>query len=258
MSRLVFGLQPVREAIRVHGARLERVVIEQSASPKIEALGRFAEGRGIQVETMSRGELDRQTGGGRHQGAVAIAPDLRLRSLADLPIEPTSIIVVLDGIMDPQNFGAIVRSSVALGATAIMWPEHASAPLSPAMFRASAGAIEHAALCRVASLPEALRSLAERGVTVIALDAQGQTTLGALTLSGPVAVVIGAEDKGARRTVLRACHHVARLPMAGPIGSLNASVAGALALYEILRQRQTEAPSSSDASSSEALGSDEV
>lgn len=238
MSRVIYGLQPVREAIRAHGANLVRVVIEHNPSPKLEALGRFAEGRGVRVEMMSRAELDRQTNGGRHQGTLAIAPDLKIHALRELTIEPTSIIVVLDGIMDPQNFGAIVRSSVALGAKAIVWPEHSSAPLSPAMFRASAGAIEHAMLCRVSSLPESLRDLADRGVTVIALDAQGQTTLGELSLSGPVAVVIGAEDKGARRAVLRACQHVARLPMAGPIGSLNASVAGALALYEILRQRQ--------------------
>ncbi|MDC0745543.1 23S rRNA (guanosine(2251)-2'-O)-methyltransferase RlmB [Polyangium mundeleinium] len=238
MTRLVYGLQPVREAVRVHGDALERVVVEQGGSPKIQAVGRFAEGRGVRVETAPRIELDRRTGGGRHQGVLAVAPDLRIRGVDQLAIEPTSIVVALDGIMDPQNFGAIVRSAVALGATGIVWPEHSSAPLSPAMFRASAGAIEHATLCRVSSLPEALRSLADRGVTVIALDAQGPTTLGAVDLRGPVAIVIGAEDKGARKAVLRACQHVARLPMAGPIGSLNASVAGALALYEVLRQRQ--------------------
>ncbi|MDI1445255.1 23S rRNA (guanosine(2251)-2'-O)-methyltransferase RlmB [Polyangium sp. 6x1] len=241
MTRLVYGLQPVREAVRVHGDALERVVVEQGGSPKIQAVGRFAEGRGIRVETAPRAELDRRTGGGRHQGVVAVAPDLRIRGVDQLAIEPTSIVVALDGIMDPQNFGAIVRSAVALGATGIVWPEHSSAPLSPAMFRASAGAIEHATLCRVSSLPEALRSLADRGVTVIALDAQGPTTLGAIDLRGPVAIVIGAEDKGARKPVLRACQHIARLPMAGPIGSLNASVAGALALYEVLRQRQVQA-----------------
>jgi len=238
VSRLVYGLQPVREAIRVHESALECVVVERGASPKIQAVGRFAEGRGIAVEEAPRAELDRRTGGGRHQGVLAIAPDLRIRGASDLPLGPTSIVVALDGIMDPQNFGAIVRSAVALGATSILWPEHASAPLSPAMFRASAGAIEHATLCRVRSLPDALRTLGERGATAIALDAQGETTLGALDLRGPVVIVIGAEDKGARKAVLRACQHVARLPMAGPIGSLNASVAGALALYEILRQRQ--------------------
>ncbi len=241
MTRLLYGLQPVREAIRVHGDALERVVVELNASPKIQAVGRFAEGRGVRVETLTRGELDRISGGGRHQGVLAVAPDLRIVSVADLPLGPTSILVALDGIMDPQNFGAIVRSAVALGATGIVWPEHSSAPLSPATFRASAGAIEHAALCRVSSLPEALRTLADSGVTVIGLDAQGPTTLGEIDLRGPVAIVIGAEDKGARKGVLRACQHIARLPMSGPIGSLNASVAGALALYEVLRQRQVPA-----------------
>jgi 23S rRNA (guanosine2251-2'-O)-methyltransferase len=240
MSRLIFGLQPVREAVSVHGAALERVVLEEAPSPKLQALGRFAEGRGVRVETAPRAELERRAGGGRHQGVIAFAPDLRLVSAGELVIAATSVFVALDGIMDPQNFGAITRSAVALGATAVLWPEHSSAPLSPSMFRASAGAIEHATLCRVSSLPEALRSLADRGMKVIGLDAQGTETLSAIPLRGPVTVVIGAEDKGARRAVLRACNHVARLPMAGPIGSLNASVAGALALYEILRQRQEQ------------------
>ena len=238
MSRTVFGIQPVREAIRVHGAAIERVVIEHKPNPKLQGLARFAEGRGIRVESAPRGELDRAAGAGRHQGVLALAPELVLKNLDDVPIVPASIFVALDGIMDPQNFGAIVRSAVALGTTGIIWPEHSSAPLSPAMFRASAGAIEHAVLCRVPALPQAMTDLGGRGVTVIGLDAQGPSELGDVDLRGPVAIVTGAEDKGARRTVLRACHHVARLPMHGPISSLNASVATALALYEILRQRR--------------------
>jgi 23S rRNA (guanosine2251-2'-O)-methyltransferase len=143
--------------------------------------------------------------------------------------------------MDPQNFGAVIRSAVALGATAILWPEHSSAPLSPATFRASAGAIEHAALCRVPALAEALQALASRGVTAVALDAQGTVELRTIDLTGPVVIVIGAEDKGVRRPVRAACQHTARLPMRGPIGSLNASVAGAIALYEVVRQRSAPA-----------------
>jgi 23S rRNA (guanosine2251-2'-O)-methyltransferase len=161
-----------------------------------------------------------------------------------LPIEPSSVIVALDGVMDPQNFGAVMRSAVALGASAIVWPEHSSAPLSPATFRASAGAVEHAILCRVPALPEALDALSSRGVTTVGLDARGPAELSAIALDGPIAIVIGAEDKGIRGPVRRACRYVARLPMRGPVGSLNASVAGALALYEVLRQRQARAPSS--------------
>jgi 23S rRNA (guanosine2251-2'-O)-methyltransferase len=238
MARLILGVQPVREAIRVLGGSIERVFVQEGAGPKLDALARYAEGRGIPVERAPRGELDRRAAGGLHQGAMAEAPELPIGSIDALEIEPSSVVVALDGVMDPQNFGAVVRSAVALGARTIVWPEHRSAPLSPAMFRASAGAIEHAALCRVASLPAALARLAERGVTPIALDANGTSELGDLDLRGPVAIVIGSEDKGTSGPVRRACRHVARLPMRGPIASLNASVAAAIALYEIVRQRQ--------------------
>jgi 23S rRNA (guanosine2251-2'-O)-methyltransferase len=238
MSRAILGIQPVREAIRVHGAEIERIFVQQSGGPTLDGLIRFAEGRGVTVELVSRGDLDRRAAGGRHQGAIALAPELRLVPLEALEIGPTTLLVALDGVMDPQNFGAVIRSAVALGASAILWPEHSSAPLSAATFRASAGAIEHAALCRVAALPEALQALAARGVTAVALDAQGAVELGSLDLRGAVAIVIGAEDKGVRRPVRAACQHTARLPMSGPIGSLNASVAGAVALYEVVRQRR--------------------
>jgi 23S rRNA (guanosine2251-2'-O)-methyltransferase len=105
------------------------------------------------------------------------------------------------------------------------------------MFRASAGAIEHATLCRVTSLPNALGELRERGVLVVGLDMAGPTTIDRVDLAGPVAVVVGAEGKGLRKPVKGACDALARLPMPGPIGSLNASVAVAIALYEVLRQR---------------------
>ena len=242
MPRLILGIQPAREAIRVHGEAISKVLIQDSAGPTLDALARFAEGRGIPIEQRPRGDLDRLAAGGRHQGVIVIAPELRLVTLEQLPIEPTTLIVALDGVMDPQNFGAVIRSAVALGASALLWPEHSSAPLSPSTFRASAGAIEHAALCRVPALPEALDRLAEKGVTAVALDAQGATLLGDLDLRGPVAIVIGAEDKGVRRPVRRACRYTARLPMAGPIASLNASVAGAIALYEVARQRRSTEP----------------
>jgi 23S rRNA (guanosine2251-2'-O)-methyltransferase len=238
MARLILGLQPVREAVRVHGAALERVLVERGGNPRVEAVARFAEDRGAKVELVGRGDLDRLAGGGRHQGVAAWAPEITLVELEGLRIGPDTAIVALDGVMDPQNFGAVIRSAVALGATAVLWAEHASAPLTPATFRASAGAVEHAVLCRVRSLPGALADLGARGVTSIALDAQGDAELDALDLRGPVCLVIGAEDKGARRSVRRACTFAARLPMTGAISSLNASVAGAIALYEVARQRR--------------------
>jgi len=242
MSRLICGLQPVRESIRAHGESLDRVLIlAMEDAPQLEAVARFATDHGAKVERVARGELDRMARGAHHQGAIAVAPELTICGLSDLVLGPASLVVALDELQDPQNFGAVIRSAVALGASAVMWPEHRSAPLSMATFRASAGAVEHATLCRVGSLPDALTKLQASGLTAVGLDANGDTALSAIDLTGPVVLVIGAEGKGLRRTVKSACDHLARLPMAGPIASLNASVAAAIALYEVARQRANAA-----------------
>jgi 23S rRNA (guanosine2251-2'-O)-methyltransferase len=236
--RLVFGVQPVREAVRAHGRTVEHVFVEQGDHPQLDALARFARDQGIEVTLATRSELDRRARGARHQGVMAIVPELRLHALAELSVEPSSLFVALDEISDPQNFGAVIRSAVAFGASAVLWPEHASAPLSPATFRASAGAIEHARLCRVSSLPNAIAHLSALGTTAIALDAAGDVDLADVDLAGPTLFVIGSEGKGLKKSVRRACARVARLPMRGVIGSLNASVAAAIALYEACRQRR--------------------
>src|SRR5262245_38338075 len=159
MTRLLFGMQPVREAIRAHGKDLSVVLVQASAGPKHDALARFAADQGIRVERVPRAELDRQTKNGFHQGALALAPEVALVGLDSLAVNERTLLLALDGVMDPQNFGAAIRSAVALGATGVIWPEHASAPLTPATFRASAGAVEHATLCRVNALPQALVEL---------------------------------------------------------------------------------------------------
>jgi 23S rRNA (guanosine2251-2'-O)-methyltransferase len=246
VSRLVCGLQPVREAIRARGSELEKVLVARGAGDlaQLDAVARFAKDHGVAVERVDRFELDRLARGARHQGAIAFAPDLQLASLKDVLANESALVVALDELQDPQNFGAIVRSSVALGATAVLWPEHRSAPLSTAMFRASAGAVEHATLCRVPALPEALATLKASGFAVVGLDMNGTDTIDRVPLEGRVALVIGAEGKGLRKPVRMACDRLARLPMGAAIASLNASVAAGIALYEVARQRAARAPSS--------------
>lgn len=237
---MICGLQPVREAIRAHGSRLTRVLVESDAArgSHLEALARFAADQGASVERAERCTLDRMARGVNHQGAIAFAPELPLVPLDALGVDARTLIVALDELQDPQNFGAAIRSAVALGATGVMWPEHRSAPLTAATFRASAGAVEHATLCRVASLPAAIGSLRGRGVTVVGLDPGAETLIGRVDLSRPVAFVVGSEGKGLRKTVKQACDERVRLPMAGPVASLNASVAVAIAIYEAVRQRR--------------------
>jgi 23S rRNA (guanosine2251-2'-O)-methyltransferase len=236
--RVVTGLQAVREAIRVHGAGLEQVMVEKDGGPQIDAVARFAEDRGAKVLRVPRSDLDRTSKGARHQGAIAIAPELAIVSIDEVvaTLKDDTVIVALDEIEDPQNFGAVIRSSVALGASAVIWPEHHSAPLSPATFRASAGAVEHARLCRVGALPTALETLKSAAAHVIGLDMNAETVLADVKTVGPVVLVIGAEGKGLRRPVKKACTDLARLPMRGAIDSLNASVAAGIALYEMRRR----------------------
>jgi 23S rRNA (guanosine2251-2'-O)-methyltransferase len=231
----------VREAIRAHESRLERVIVEAAGSepsPQLEALARFARDHGAQVDREPRTELDRMAHGARHQGAIALAPDLEILPLNRIQLGEDALVVALDEVQDPQNFGAIIRSAVAMGATAVVWPEHRSAPLSPATFRASAGAVEHAKLCRVAALPSALAALQSRGMAVVGLDMTADGPIDEVDLSGSVVLVVGAEGRGLRRTVKHACASLARLRMPGPIDSLNVAAAVAIALHEAVRQRQ--------------------
>jgi 23S rRNA (guanosine2251-2'-O)-methyltransferase len=231
--RLIVGLQPVREAIRVQRGALKRVALEDKPSPTLEALARFASDQGVpEVSRCSRAELERWTEGGQHQGVVAWGPELQLLSVDELLADPKLLAVALDGIQDPQNFGAVIRSAVGVADAAVLWGEHSSAPLSPATGRASAGAIEHARLCRVPSLVGALTSARERGIAVVGLDAHAPQRVGQLDLSGPTILVVGNEHEGIGRGVRRACSAVGRLTASGRIDSLNASVAAALALHE--------------------------
>jgi 23S rRNA (guanosine2251-2'-O)-methyltransferase len=226
------GLQPVREAIRIHAAALSLVAVDSRDSPRLDALQRFARDHGVsRIERWSREH------GVSHQGAAAWAPALRLCTLEELLADPNLIALALDKIQDPQNFGAVVRSAVGVAEAAVIWGEHSAAPLSTAMVRASAGAVEHARLCRVPSLVTALSQAALAGVRVVGLDARATRALSEVDLRQPTVLVIGAEHSGIGGAVRRACSELVRLVPTRKIDSLNASVAAGMALYEIANQR---------------------
>jgi 23S rRNA (guanosine2251-2'-O)-methyltransferase len=234
----VAGLQPVREAILAHGRAVARVSIEHGENPRLEAVARFASDHGVgEITREPRTLLDALTEGTTHQGVVAWAPELVLLPFAGLLAEPQLLAIALDGISDPQNFGAVVRSAVGIAGAAVVWGEHASAPLSLATFRASAGAVEHARLCRVPSLSSALTEAQAAGVQVVGLDPQAERSLRELPLDGPTVLVLGSEGEGMGKAVRRSLSATARLAQSGRIGSLNASVAAAIALYEASNQR---------------------
>jgi 23S rRNA (guanosine2251-2'-O)-methyltransferase len=237
------GLQPVRECLRVHGAAVRELAIRAGDSPKLAALERFALAQGVSnVLRLSRGDMDRRAEGGQHQGVMALAPPLALRSWAEVVLRPELLAVALDRVQDPQNFGAVVRSAVATGDAAVVWGEHASAPLTPATFRASAGAIEHATLCRVGSLKDALAAARDAGAQVIGLTADAPDLLSSVDLRGPTVLVLGNEGEGMQPSVRRACTRLAAVVRTRILDSLNASVAAAIALYEADRQRRSPVP----------------
>lgn len=240
--RLVLGLQPVREAVRRHGSALLEVLIEDKPSPKLEALARFATDQHVaRVWRVSRSELDRISHGVHHQGVAARAPALELVSLESLAADEHLLAIALDEIQDPHNFGAVIRCAVALGGAAVIFGEHSAAPLTPATFRASAGAIEHARLCRVRSLGDALATLNAQAVRVVGLDAQAPGPLSALDLRFPCVLVLGSEGEGLGRGIKRHCTELATLGAPRTIDSLNASVAAGIALYEVVNQRMKSA-----------------
>jgi 23S rRNA (guanosine2251-2'-O)-methyltransferase len=235
------GLQPVRECVRVRGGGVIQLTLTASDNPKLAALERFALARGVtKIVRLPRDDMDRMSQGVQHQGAIAVAPPLELLTWPEILARPRLLAVALDRVQDPQNFGAVVRSAVATGDAAVVWGEHASAPLSPAMFRASAGAIEHAALCRVAALKDALQSAQESGAQVIGLASQGEKLLCELDLRGPTVIVLGSEGSGLQPAVRRCCTQLAAVVRPRILDSLNASVAAAIALYEAAKQRNFE------------------
>jgi len=244
MTRRIMGVQPVREAIRADAGRVVRVMVLQragAASATLQALARFAQDHGVQVEPVDSSTLDRMAHGVAHQGVIAIAADLRIVDIEQVLASSPQTVIALDQISDPQNFGAIIRSAVAFGTDAVLWPEHASAPLTPATFRASAGAIEHATLCRVPKLPAAIEQLRRAGMVAVGLAGDAADSIESVDLAQPVVVVVGSEGSGLRRTVRAACSRVVRLPTLPPVSTLNASVAAAVALYEVCRQRRPPA-----------------
>src|SRR5690606_23307706 len=241
MSRILAGVQPVREAIKAHGRALKWVSLQRGVT-RLSGIETLANAHEVNVRWVDKSELDKLAKGNYHQGAVAEAPDLVLVPFTPLLHQPPRLMLALDGVQDPQNFGATVRSAVGLAKAPVLWGENASAPLTAAMSRASAGAVEHAQLCRVQSLTNALTHAVSLGFTVVGLDAHASTALGDVDLSGPTIIVVGGEGKGLGKQVRRSCTHLATLVQPHTIDSLNASVAAALALYEACRQRQTRPP----------------
>ena len=236
---LIFGVKPAVEALRA--GRVTELAVSARRQRGLDGLMELAERRGVRPRLVERSELDRLAGGASHQGVVATVRPLATCTVAELIAARTPpLIVVLDGIEDPRNLGAIARTVDAAGASGLIVPERRSAPVTGAAVKASAGALVHVRLAPVVNLPRVLEELKADGVWTIGLDAEADQSLYDLDLRLPTAFVVGREGRGLHRLVRERCDWRASLPMQGEVSSLNASVAVGVALFEAVRQRAAQ------------------
>ena len=233
---LVYGRNAVLEAARA--GRVARVLMAErlEPDPRLAELRQLAPVEDVAPERVAA------LAQGAHQGVVAELRPRRYVGLRELIAAEPTLLLALDGIEDPQNLGAILRSAEAAGADAVILPERRTAPLSGAAVKASSGASEHLTICRVPGLPSTISELKRAGVWCVALDARGEQLAWEFDLRQRACLVVGGEGQGVHRLVRERCDARLRLPMAGRVESLNASAAAAALLYEVARQRSSTEP----------------
>jgi len=234
---LIYGINPVLEAIRAGNVRELRVA-ERSGGRVADAIS-AAERAGVPVRRVQAGDLDRAARGGVHQGVVADVTESRDYDVGDLVTAATGVplLVVLDGIEDPHNVGAILRTVDAAGGHGVIRQSRRAAPLGGAAAKAAAGALSRVKIAEVVNIARALEELKEAGVWTVGLAGDSPKRYDHLDLTVPTAFVLGAEGTGLRRLVRERCDWLVSIPMQGHVQSLNVSVAAGIALFEAVRQR---------------------
>lgn len=242
MSELIAGRNPVREALKA-GRPINKVVMAKGPlNGPLGEIHRLSRERNIPVQMVERANLDKLNPCVPHQGVIAYAAAKEYVEVEDI-LEVARqkgedpFIILLDEINDPHNLGAIIRTVDAAGAHGVIIPQRRSVPLTSTVAKASAGALEYVPVARVTNLDQTIRQLQEQGLWVVGADMDGSEVFWDSKLTGPLLLIIGGEGKGIGRLIKNRCDLLVRLPMAGRVGSLNASVAAALLVYEVVRQR---------------------
>jgi 23S rRNA (guanosine2251-2'-O)-methyltransferase len=240
------GIHAVREALEA-GRALDRIVIAAGRhGDRIEELVRAARRCGVPVRFEDRAQVDRLAATRDHQGVVALEAARSAVSLEDI-LEKTAkdaarkgLIVLLDGVEDPQNLGAIVRTALAAGAHGLVIPERRAAGLTETVARASAGALAHLHVARVGNLVRAMEELKEAGFWMVGLDERAEKSYTEADFTLPVGIILGGEGKGIHELTRKRCDFLVSLPTVGPVRSLNVSVAAGVVLFEAIRQRRAQ------------------
>src|SRR6266481_6103465 len=246
MDRLT-GIHAVREALEA-GRAFDRIVIARGRQDtRVEEIVKLARRNNIAVRFEDRGQLDRLADSKDHQGVVALAAARAAATLGDILAAANAgpgkgekgLIVLLDGVEDPHNLGAIIRTALAAGADGVVVPERRAAGLTDTVARASAGALAHLPVARVTNLVRAMEALKEAGFWLVGLDERAGKSYTEADFTLPVGIVMGGEGKGLHELTRKRCDFLVSLPTAGPVRSLNVSVAAGIVLFEVVRQRKS-------------------
>ncbi|HET8570455.1 MAG TPA: 23S rRNA (guanosine(2251)-2'-O)-methyltransferase RlmB [Candidatus Limnocylindria bacterium] len=246
MTEWIGGRRPVAEALAA-GRPAHRLLIARSARPSPELKTLLAEARrgGIPVQRVEGDRIRRLAGFEGHQGVLLEVDERRPADLEEILARAAErshdpLILIAEHLEDPTNFGALLRSAEAAGVDGVLYPERHAAPLTASAVKASAGASEHLLLAPVESLGASVHELKERGIWLVAADQDADATAWDADLRGPMAIIVGSEGSGVSGAMRRRCDLLVRFPMAGRVASLNAATAGALLLFEVVRQRSVQ------------------
>ncbi len=241
-KNLVYGLHSVLAVLDRDSSQVKELWVDTSRKDKrIQRI--MDKAGGLSIHKVSRDDLDVLAGGGNHQGVIAhVADNKKLRSEDDLPRliaekGDDTLLLILDGVQDPHNLGACLRSADGAGVDAVIVPRNKVASLTPVVHKVACGAAETMPFIMVTNLARTLRMLKDEGVWLVGADGNAKTSLYEIDLTGPLAMILGGEGKGLRRLTREQCDYLAYLPMAGSVESLNVSVATGISLFEVVRQR---------------------
>ena len=238
---VIYGLHPVEEALRAGGRRLEYVLMARERTARHEVVLELCRVAGVRVSQQTKDQLTKLAKSDAHQGVVAAVRERKFLAIEDLLGAKGRFahrfFLALDGVEDPHNLGALLRSADGAGVDGVLLPERRTAPISAVVAKTSAGASEHVPIARVTNLVRALEQMKKANVWVIGLDERGTPDYTDFPFDRDCCLVLGAEGSGLHELVKKTCDHLLRIPMAGSVSSLNVSVAGAVVMYEALRQR---------------------
>jgi 23S rRNA (guanosine2251-2'-O)-methyltransferase len=238
------GIHAVKEALEARRP-IDRIAIAKGRQDtRVEEIVQLARKQGVSVRFEDRGQIDRLANSKDHQGVVALAAARAAATLEDILTHANAghgqgLIVLLDGVEDPHNLGAIIRTALAAGAHGVVIPERRAAGLTDTVARASAGALAHLPVAKVTNLVRTMEELKEAGYWLVGLDEQGEKNYTEVDYSSPVGIVLGSEGQGLHELTRKRCDFVVSLPTTGPVKSLNVSVAAGVVLFEALRQRNS-------------------